>query len=64
MGFGERVRELRVSRGWSQEQLADRLGWDRKTINRIETAANSPLLDRVFSLAAELGVATGDLFPE
>jgi ribosome-binding protein aMBF1 (putative translation factor) len=59
--LAERVRDLRVARGWSQEQLAARAGLDRKTVNRLENATYSPAADRLFVLADALGVAASEL---
>jgi len=54
--MGEAVRAARLARGLSQAELAERVGVDRKTINRIETGAHSTL---VVTLHA-IGVALGD----
>jgi DNA-binding XRE family transcriptional regulator len=37
---------------------------DRQSINRVENAAYSPSLDRVFKLADALGLSLSDLFDE
>ncbi|MFD0204733.1 MULTISPECIES: helix-turn-helix domain-containing protein [Saccharothrix] len=60
--FGHRLAALRQGREWTQEQLAEASGFDRKTINRIENGRHSPSLDRVFVLADALGVAPLELF--
>ena len=60
--FGETVRGLRNRLGLSQEQLAERAGCDRQSINRVENAAYTPALGRIFRLADALGVAPADLF--
>jgi transcriptional regulator with XRE-family HTH domain len=39
--FGERVRELRRARKWTQNDLADRLGLDRTTISKWERQGGS-----------------------
>lgn len=51
-----RVRELRKSRGWTQEQLGDRLKVSRQTINAIENNRYDPRL----SLALEMSTALGE----
>jgi putative transcriptional regulator len=58
------VRAKRKSLGLSQEKLAERAGCDRQSINRVENAAYSPSLDRVFKLADALGMSLSDLFGE
>ncbi len=58
------VRAKRKSLGLSQEKLAEKAGCDRQSINRVENAAYSPSLDRVFKLADALGLSLSDLFEE
>ncbi|WP_082404181.1 helix-turn-helix transcriptional regulator [Saccharothrix sp. NRRL B-16348] len=60
--FGHRIAALRLQYGWTQEQLAEASGFDRKTVNRIENGRHSPSLDRVFILADALGVQPLELF--
>jgi transcriptional regulator with XRE-family HTH domain len=64
LAFGAVVRAKRKSLGLSQEKLAERAGCDRQSINRVENAAYSPSLDRVFKLADALGMSLSDLFDE
>ncbi|GAA2456833.1 helix-turn-helix transcriptional regulator [Streptomyces macrosporus] len=59
---GDRVREARTARGWSQEHLAHVAGLDRKTIYRIERAQYSTRIDHLVMVAAALGVPIGSLF--
>lgn len=60
--FGHRIAALRLERDWTQEQLAEASGFDRKTVNRIENGRHSPSLDRVFILAHALDVQPLELF--
>lgn len=62
--FGQTVRRLRLAHGWTQEELAHRTGFDRKSINRVENATYSPSIDRVFALAEALGAAAADLLAD
>lgn len=48
-----RIRELRQEAGLSQQQLADRVGVTRQTINAIELEKYSPTLELAFRLARE-----------
>jgi transcriptional regulator with XRE-family HTH domain len=64
LAFGQVVRARRRALGLSQEKLAERAGCDRQSINRVENAAYSPSLDRVFLLANALGVGLADLFAD
>ncbi len=64
LSFGAVVRAKRMSLGLSQEKLAEKAGCDRQSVNRVENAAYSPSLDRVFKLADALGLSLSDLFEE
>lgn len=64
LSFGSVVRTKRKALGLSQEKLAERAGCDRQSINRVENAAYSPSLDRVFKLTDALGLSLSDLFGE
>lgn len=46
-----RLRVLRAERGWSQGDLAGRLGVSRQTVNAIETGKYDPSLPLAFSMA-------------
>ncbi len=46
-----RLRELRATKGWSQSDLAEKLGVSRQTINAIETEKYDPSLPLAFKLA-------------
>jgi transcriptional regulator with XRE-family HTH domain len=60
--FGRRLRELRESKNWSQEQLALEAGVDRTWLSEVETAKVSIALDRMLKIADALGVAVAELF--
>lgn len=45
------LRVLRAERGWSQAELAKRLGVSRQTVNAIETGRYDPSLPLAFALA-------------
>ena len=40
--LGQRIAGLRVERGWTQQQLADRLGISRGAVSHLETDLNTP----------------------
>jgi transcriptional regulator with XRE-family HTH domain len=62
--LGSRLRQLRSSRGLSQEAVARRAGIGRAHYSRIETGATSPTVDRLWHIAAALGVPMAELFRE
>lgn len=57
-----RVREYRADRGWSQGELADRVGVSRQTINAIETGRYEPSLGLALQLARLFGCPVEELF--
>ena len=59
---GATVKRLRNTRGWTQEELATRLGCARNTIARIETGNRRPSLTLLEQLARALKVDVGGLF--
>ena len=61
-GVQNRVKELRVERGWTQEQLAEAVGVSRQSINSIERNRYIPSLPLALLFARVFGVPTDDLF--
>lgn len=57
-----RLKELRTDRGWTQEELAERIGVSRKTINTIENGVFVPSTILALRLAAAFRVSVEDLF--
>lgn len=62
--FGQRLAALRRAAGLSQEAFADRCGFARSYMSRIERGAANPSLDAIETLAAGLKVPVRDLFGE
>jgi putative transcriptional regulator len=56
------LRELRRVRGWSQQELADRLAVSRQTINSIETGRYEPSLTLAFRIARLFGLPVEAVF--
>jgi putative transcriptional regulator len=46
------LRLLRAERGWSQAELAERLGVSRQAVNALETDKHDPSLSLAFRIAA------------
>jgi len=61
-GIQNRVRELRLERGWTQQQLADSVGVSRQSINSIERNRYVPSLPLALTFARVFGCATDDIF--
>ncbi len=58
------IRALRTERGWSQQELADKLDVSRQSVNAIETGKYDPSLPLAFSLARLFGRSIEDLFDD
>ncbi|MGW0795884.1 helix-turn-helix domain-containing protein [Streptomyces sp. NPDC002692] len=54
--IGERIRTARLHRRLTQEQLANLLGIDRRSIHRYETARRDPALSMLVRIADALDV--------
>ena len=58
-----RIRELRFAAGeMTQQELADRIGVTRQTVNAIEGGKYSPSLEAAFRIAHVLGVPIDEVF--
>lgn len=57
-----RVKEHRVRRGWTQQQLADAVGVSRQSINSIECNRYVPSLPLALAFARVFKCRTDDLF--
>jgi len=57
-----RLRELRAARGWSQADLAGRLGVSRQTVNAIETEKYDPSLPLAFKVARLFKLPIEEIF--
>ena len=58
---GKFLRELRTEKGYTQEQLAERLGVTNRSISRWEHAATMPDFDLVIQLSQLYGVEVGEI---
>ena len=59
--FGKRVRELRLARGLSQEELAFRVGIHRTYLGGVERGERNPSLKNIAAIAEALGVTLSEL---
>jgi transcriptional regulator with XRE-family HTH domain len=60
--FGNRVRQLRLEQGISQEELAFNSNLHRTYISDIERAERNVSLANIYKIAKALGVTPKDLF--
>ena len=59
--LGQAVRKLRTERGWSQADLALRVGMDRNYLSLVELGRNSPSVRMLMRLCMALDVRAADL---
>jgi putative transcriptional regulator len=57
-----RLRVLRAEREWSQQDLADRLGVSRQSVNAIETGKYDPSLPLAFTFADVFEMPIEEIF--
>ncbi|HET6674400.1 MAG TPA: helix-turn-helix transcriptional regulator [Nitrospiraceae bacterium] len=62
--FGVRVRQLRLRKGWTQEQLAERADRHWTYIGGIERGERNVTLTVITDIARALGVEVRALFPK
>lgn len=60
--FGEKIRTLRVKKGMSQEELADRAGVHRTYVGMIERGEKNITLKNIEKYAKALEVRISELF--
>jgi transcriptional regulator with XRE-family HTH domain len=61
VGFARRLREIRLERGLSQEQLASLAGLDRTYVSGCETGRRNATIRTIIRLAAALQVDPANL---
>lgn len=64
MTFSERISALRKQKGWSQEELAEKLMVTRQAVSKWESAQSMPDLDKLVQLSEALGVSTDYLLKD
>ena len=56
MEFSQIVKSLRLERGWSQQEVADRAGLNKMTISQYENGKRKPSFEVIEALAVILNV--------
>ena len=60
--FGRRLRNLRLKRGWTQVQLAKRLGMDRSYLGDVERGKRNISSVKLDMIARGFGLSMAQLF--
>jgi transcriptional regulator with XRE-family HTH domain len=61
VALGDRIRQLREQRKWSQEEFADLCGLHRTAIGFIERAERNPRLDTLLTISKGLDITVSEL---
>ena len=64
MKVGNRIKSLRIEKGYSTDFVADKLGISEQTYRKYESDKNSPDLNALEKIAQTLGKNFLDLLPE
>ena len=64
MIFADKLITLRKKAGWSQEELAEKLGVTRQSVSKWEGAQSVPDIDKILQLARLFGVTTDYLLKD
>ncbi|MBR9861575.1 helix-turn-helix transcriptional regulator [bacterium] len=60
--FGKRLKELRISKGYTQEKLAFSIGIEISQISRIERGVSNPSISTIKAVAEQLSLSLPELF--
>ena len=60
--MNNRLKVLRAERNWSQQDLAERLGVSRQSVNAIETGKYDPSLPLAFRIADLFALSIEEIF--
>jgi transcriptional regulator with XRE-family HTH domain len=64
MILADKIIQLRKKRGWSQEDLAEKLNVSRQSVSKWEGSNSLPDLNKILKLAEIFGVSTDDLLKD
>lgn len=64
ISFGKKLKTIRAERGWTQDDLASRLGTSKQVISRYENGQRSPKITVVQAYADVLGVSRSFLIDD
>ena len=64
MILADKIIELRKKNGWSQEELAEKVGVSRQSVSKWEGALSVPDLDKILLMSRIFGVSTDYLLKD
>jgi putative transcriptional regulator len=62
LAMKNRIRVLRAEKGWSQAELAEKVGVSRNSLNAVENDKFDPSLPLAFRIAELFGIKIEDVF--
>jgi transcriptional regulator with XRE-family HTH domain len=62
--FGQKLKELRIEKGFSQRELGEKLGFCNQTISFWESGSREPDLDTLVEIARFFDVAIEELLED
>lgn len=64
IAFGNRIRQLRLEKKWSQEKLAEKTGFHRTYIGMVERGERNPSLKNINVFAESFKISLSELLNE
>lgn len=64
MNIADRIQYLRKQNGYSQEELADKVGVSRQAVSKWESGASDPSTTNLMALAKLFGVTAEEILKE
>lgn len=64
MTIGQKIMSMRKARGWSQEELAERIGVTRQAVSRWEADSSKPDAEKIIAVCDLFGVSADYLLRE
>ena len=64
MILADKIIDLRKKAGWSQEELAEKLGVSRQSVSKWEGAQSIPDMNKILQLSELFGVSTDYLLKD
>ena len=62
VSIGNRVKNLRINKGLSQDELARRIDFDRTYLSRVESGKQNMTVETLFKICEGLGVTIKEFF--
>ena len=64
MILADKIMRLRKQNGWSQEELAEKMGISRQSVSKWESGTSIPDLDKIIKMSGIFGVTTDYLLKD